>query len=148
VQTVSAYDKIVSDWISEVVVALAMFAILVLAILKISNKRKLPWTALLLIASSLLVPLTSIFHPVYTLRIANWPFFSLFFGYVSVALFSFLRTGGRNQPSQIRCVPRPVSDPWNVLLGYFQLNARGASGIVHGDSANSCAGFAAFPSLL
>lgn len=70
-------------------------AILVLAILKISNKRTLPWTALLLIASSLLVTLTSIFHPVYTLRIANWLLLSLFFGYVSVALFSFLRTGGR-----------------------------------------------------
>ena len=103
--------------------------------LKISNKRKLPWTALLLIAPSLLVTLTSIFHPVYTLRIANWLLLSLFFGYVSVALFSFLRTGGRNQPSRIRCVPRPVSDPWNVLLRCLQLNARGASGIVYGDSA-------------
>jgi len=78
------------DWTSEVVVALAMFAILVLAILKVSNKRRLPWTALLLAASSLLVTLSSIFHPVYALRLANWLLLSLFFGYVSVALFSYL----------------------------------------------------------
>jgi hypothetical protein len=92
------------DWTSEVVVALAMFAILVLAILKVSNKRR-PWTALLLAASSLLVTLISIFNPTYTLRIANWLLLSLFFGYVSVALFSYLeRAGAINRAKLDACL--------------------------------------------
>jgi len=82
------------DWISEVGVALAMFTILVLAILKISDKRTLPWPALLLTTSSLVVTLTSIFCPIHTVRIANWLFLSIFFCYVSVALFSFLERAG------------------------------------------------------
>jgi hypothetical protein len=82
------------DWISEVVVALAMFAVLVVAVLKVSDKRTLPWPALLLTASCLVVTLTSIFRPTHTLRTANWLLLSIFFGYVSVALFSFLERAG------------------------------------------------------
>ena len=33
------------DWISEIVLALAMFAVLVIAILEVSDKRTLPWPA-------------------------------------------------------------------------------------------------------
>ena len=43
------------DWISEVVLALAVYAILVIAILKISVERTVPWPALLLTVSSLVV---------------------------------------------------------------------------------------------
>jgi hypothetical protein len=82
------------DWISEVIVVLSMYAILVIAILKISEKRDMPWPVLLLTASSLLVTLVCVFHPVHILRIANWLLLSAFFGYVSVALFSFLERSG------------------------------------------------------
>jgi hypothetical protein len=82
------------DWISEVVLVLSMYAILIVAILKVSEKRAMPWPVLLLTASSLLVTLVTIFHPVHTLQIANWLFLSVFFGYVSVALFSFLERSG------------------------------------------------------
>ena len=82
------------DWISEVIVVLSMYAILIIAILKISEKRDMPWPALLLTAASLLVTLVCVFHPVHTLRIANWLLLSAFFGYVSVALFSFLERAG------------------------------------------------------
>jgi len=82
------------DRISEVVVALATFTILVIAILKTSDRRTLPWPALLLTASCLAVTLTSIFRPMHSLRVANWLLLSIFFGYVSVALFSFLERSG------------------------------------------------------
>jgi voltage-gated potassium channel len=82
------------DWVSEVFVALSMYAVLIIAILKISEKRSMPWPALLLTASSLLVTLVCVFRPVHILQIANWMFLSTFFGYVSVALFAFLERSG------------------------------------------------------
>ncbi len=82
------------DWISEVVLVLSTYTVLIVAILKASNKRTLPWPALLLASSSLLVMLFCVFHPVHRLRIANWLFLSVFFGYVSVALFAFLERSG------------------------------------------------------
>jgi voltage-gated potassium channel len=83
-----------NNWISQVVMFLSMYAILIVAILKLSEKRAMPWPALLLTASSVLVTFVTIFHPVHTLRIANWLLLSAFFGYVSVALFSFLERPG------------------------------------------------------
>src|SRR6266478_3545280 len=82
------------NWVSEVVLFLSMYATLIVAILKLSEKRAIPWPALLLTASSLLVSLVTIFHPVHALRIATWLLLSAFFGYVSVALFSFLQRSG------------------------------------------------------
>lgn len=82
------------DLISEVVLVLSMYAILIIAILKVSEKRAMPWPALLLASSSLLVNLVCVFHPVHPLRIANWLLLSVFFAYVSVALFSFLERSG------------------------------------------------------
>lgn len=82
------------DWISEVVVALATFAVLVMATLKMSHKRALPWPALLLTAASLGITLTCIFRPMHSLLTANWLFLSIFFGYISVAHFSFLERSG------------------------------------------------------
>jgi voltage-gated potassium channel len=82
------------DWISEVVLALAAYATLVIAILKISVKRTLPWPALLVTVSSLGVTIISIFRPMRTLQIANWLMLSIFFGYVSLAFFSFLEKAG------------------------------------------------------
>lgn len=82
------------DWISEVAVALAMFAVLVIATLKMSHKRTLPWPALLMTASSLVTTITCIFRPMHGLLTANWLFLSIFFGYVSVAHFSFLERAG------------------------------------------------------
>jgi Ion channel len=82
------------DWISEVAVALAMFAVLVIATVKMSHKRTLPWPALLLTISSLVITLTCISRPMHSLLTANWLFLSLFFGYISVAHFSFLERAG------------------------------------------------------
>ncbi|HMD42430.1 MAG TPA: ion channel [Candidatus Acidoferrum sp.] len=82
------------DLISEVVLVLSMYAILIIAILKASEKRAMPWPALLLASSSLLVTLVCVFHPAHRLRIANWLLLSAFFGYVSVTLFSFLERSG------------------------------------------------------
>ena len=82
------------DRVSEVFVALSMYAVLIIAILKISEKRSMPWSAFLLTASSLLVTLICVFRPVHILQIANWIFLSTFFGYVSVALFAFLERPG------------------------------------------------------
>ena len=82
------------DWISEIILALSMFTVLVIAILEISDKRTLPWPALLLAVASLLVTLACVFRPVHTLRTASWLLLTIFFGYVSVALFSFLERAG------------------------------------------------------
>jgi voltage-gated potassium channel Kch len=92
-------------WISEVVLALATYAVLVVGILKISDKRTLPWPALLLTASSLVVTLASIYRPIHTLRTASWLLLCLFFAYVSVALFSFLeREGAVNRAKLDACL--------------------------------------------
>jgi energy-coupling factor transporter transmembrane protein EcfT len=77
------------DWVSEVFVALSTYAVLIIAILKISEKRSMPWPSLLLTASSLLVTLACAIRPVHILWIVNRMFLSTFFGYVSVALFAF-----------------------------------------------------------
>ena len=82
------------DWIGDVVRVLSMYAILTIAILKISEERDMPRFPLLLTASSLLLTLVSVFYPVHALRIATWLLLSAFFGYVSVALFSFLQRSG------------------------------------------------------
>jgi len=78
------------DWASEAFLVFAMYAVLVIAILKVSDRRALPWPALLLTASSLAVTLICVFRPIHILRTASWLSLSIFFGYVSVALFSFL----------------------------------------------------------
>lgn len=78
------------DWISEVVLGLSMYAILIVTILKTSEKARLPWPALLLVSSSLLTTLVCVFYPIHTLRITSWLLLSVFFGYASVDLFSFL----------------------------------------------------------
>ena len=77
--------------ISQVFMFLSMYATLVIAILKLSQKRAMRWPALLLTASSMLVSFVTIFRPAHTLRIANWLLLSAFLGYISVALFSFLQ---------------------------------------------------------
>ena len=77
--------------ISQVFMFLSMYATLIIAILKLSQKRAMRWPALLLTASSMLVTFVTIFRPVHTLRIANWLLLSAFLGYISVALFSFLQ---------------------------------------------------------
>ena len=82
------------NWISEVVLALSVYTILIVAILKVSEKRGLPWPALLLTTSSLLLTLVCVFRPVHTLQIANWLLLSGFFGYTSVAFFRFLEKSG------------------------------------------------------
>lgn len=82
------------DRISEVVLALSTYAVLTVAILKTSKERGVPWPALLLTASSLLVTLVCVFRPVHPLRITNWLLLSAFFGYVSVSLFAFLERSG------------------------------------------------------
>src|SRR5208283_1215113 len=56
-------------------------------------------------------------------------------------------TVGPGQQSQIRCVPRALSDSGNVLLRDLQLDARDSSRIVYRGGPNSHPGFAAFPSL-
>jgi voltage-gated potassium channel len=82
------------DWISEVVLVLSMYTVLTIAILKTSNKGTLSWPALPLVASCLLVTLICVFRPVHTLLTASWLLLSIFFGYVSVDLFSFLERSG------------------------------------------------------
>lgn len=82
------------DWISELVLLLALYAVLVVALLKIYATRILPGPALLLTISSFLVALTCVFRPTHTMRTANWLLLCIFFGYVSVALFSFLERSG------------------------------------------------------
>jgi len=82
------------DWISEVAVALAMFAVLVFATLKMSHKRTLPWPALVLTAASLVITIICIFRPIHSLLTANWLFLSTFLGYISVVHFSFLERAG------------------------------------------------------
>lgn len=102
------------NWISQVFMFLSMYATLIVAILKLSQKRAMPWPALLLTASSMLVTFVTIFRPVHTLRIANWLLLSAFFGYISVALFSFLQ-----QSSAIIRAKLLASLSLYLILGMF-----------------------------
>lgn len=93
------------DWISEVVLVLSMYAILIVTILKTSEKGRMPWPALLLASSSLLATLVCVFYPIHTLRITSWLLLSVFFGYASVDLFSFLeRSGAIIRAKLLACV--------------------------------------------
>jgi hypothetical protein len=100
--------------ISQVFMFLSMYATLIVAILKLSEKRAMRWPALLLTASSLLVSLVTIFRPVHTLRTANWLLLSAFLGYISVALFSFLQ-----QSSAIIRAKLLASLSLYLILGMF-----------------------------
>jgi hypothetical protein len=102
------------NWISQVFMFLSMYATLIVAILKLSEKRAMRWPALLLTASSLLVSLVTIFRPVHTLRTANWLLLSAFLGYISVALFSFLQ-----QSSAIIRAKLLASLSLYLILGMF-----------------------------
>jgi len=93
------------DWISESLLVISMYAVLIVTLLKVSDKPRLPWGALLLAGSSLLVTLVCVAHPIYPLRIANWALLTLFFGYASVTLFSFLeRSGTINRAKLVACL--------------------------------------------
>lgn len=100
--------------ISQVFMFLSMYATLIVAILKLSQKRAMRWPALLLTASSMLVTFVTIFRPVRTLRIANWLLLSAFLGYISVALFSFLQ-----QSSAIIRAKLLASLSLYLILGLF-----------------------------
>lgn len=82
------------DWISESLLVISMYAILIVTILKVSEKPGVPRGALLLACLSMAVTLICVRYPVHSLKIANWLLLSVFFGYASVALFSFLERGG------------------------------------------------------
>jgi voltage-gated potassium channel len=82
------------DWISELVLVLALYGVMVVAMLKIYAARILPWPALILTISSFLVALTCVFRPTHTLMTITWLLLSIFFGYVTIAFFSFLERAG------------------------------------------------------
>jgi hypothetical protein len=82
------------DRAGELALALAMYVILVAATLGSSTKRVWRWPAILLVACSMVVTLVSVFNPAHTLRIANWLLLAVFFGFVSVGLFSYLGRSG------------------------------------------------------
>jgi Ion channel len=81
-------------WISEVVLVLSTYAILIVTILKTSQRGRMPWPALLLVSSSPLATLVCVLHPIHALRVTNWLLLSAFFGYASVTLFTFLERSG------------------------------------------------------
>jgi Ion channel len=82
------------DRISETVLVLSMYAVLIVVVLKASGKRNMPWPALLLTTTSLLFALVCVFYPIHIMLIASWLLASTFFGYASVTLFSFLERSG------------------------------------------------------
>jgi hypothetical protein len=82
------------DWISELVLVFALYAVVVIAMLKIFATRILPWQALVLTISSFVVELICVFRPTHSMMTANWLLLSIFFGYVAVAFFSFLERAG------------------------------------------------------
>jgi hypothetical protein len=74
--------------------ALSMYVALVAATLELSQKRSLRLPATFLAGISMLLMLAHFFHPVYIIMVANWFFLAVFFGFVSVALFSYLGLPG------------------------------------------------------
>ena len=74
--------------------ALSLYITLVAATLELSQKRDLRLPATLLAGISMSLMLVHFFHPAYMIRVANWFFLAVFFGFVSVALFSYLGLPG------------------------------------------------------
>ncbi len=76
------------------VLVLSMYVALVAATLELSQKRNLRLPATLLAGISMLIMLIHFFRPVHMILVANWLFLSVFLGFVSIALFSYLGLPG------------------------------------------------------
>jgi hypothetical protein len=136
------------DRISEAILVLSMYAILIVVVLKASGKRNMPWPALLLTATSLLIALACVFYPIQILRIASRLLVSAFFGYASVTLFSFLERSGAIIRAKLVACTGPLPDIGDVLLRCLQPDARDSSRVVCGGGTTCHRGFAPCSAVL
>jgi Ion channel len=76
------------------ILALSLYLTLAAGTLALSQERNLRLMATLLAGISMLVMLIHFCRPVHMISVANWLFLSVFLGFVSVALFSYLGLSG------------------------------------------------------
>jgi hypothetical protein len=105
---------VTKDRAGEITLMLAMYVILVAAILGTSTRKILQWLAILLGACSVVVMNVSIFSPARGVRVTNWLLLAGFFGLVSVSLFSYL-----GRPGSITSGRLYASVSLYLLLGTF-----------------------------
>jgi len=82
------------DLLGEFILAASMYVTLVAASLKLSEKQSARWPVILLAGSSMVVTVGAVVLRFHSLWIANWLLLALFFGFVSVTLFSYLGRPG------------------------------------------------------
>jgi hypothetical protein len=82
------------DQMGEAVLLFSMYATLISATRALSERTRVRWPATLLAVSSMLAMTVAHFFPNRPLWIVNWAILAVFFGFISVGLFSYLGRPG------------------------------------------------------
>ena len=82
------------DQMGEAVLLFSMYATLISATRALSERTRVRWPATLLAVSSMLAMTVAHFFPYRPLWIVNWAILAVFFGFISVGLFSYLGRPG------------------------------------------------------
>ena len=80
--------------IGEAILSLSMYLTLVAGTLELSQKKSLRLPAVLLSSCSMVILLLYFFRPTHATMVASWLFLGVFFGFISIALFSYLGRPG------------------------------------------------------
>jgi hypothetical protein len=102
------------DLAGELLLVVSMYTTLGAAVLKLSEKKAVRRPAILLAGTSMLVMVAAAFYRTHLLWAADWLLLALFFGFVSVALFSYLGRPGAITSGQLL-----ASVSLYLLLGMF-----------------------------
>jgi hypothetical protein len=102
------------DRMAEGVLMVSLYATLLAATLDLSTTKALLLPAILLAVVAMSVTLAALFHPAPLLIIAVWALLALFFGFVSVGLFTYL-----GQPGAVTAGRLYTSVSLYLLLGFL-----------------------------
>jgi hypothetical protein len=100
--------------LGEGILLLSMYVTLVAGTLQLSQEKAWRWPGLLLAACSMLTMLIHFLRPGHSILVAGWVFLAVFFGFISVALFSYL-----GRPGSITSGRLYASVSLYVILGIF-----------------------------
>ena len=78
----------------EFFLLIALFGTLTIAVLELHGKRSLRWLAIIIATPIVLIELVGVFYPFHSLLILDYALLTAFFGFSSIALFTYLGKPG------------------------------------------------------
>jgi hypothetical protein len=114
----------------KVVLLVAVYVILIFAILELHDKGTLRWLAIGVAIPVVFIELASLLRPSHSLLIVGFALFAVFFGFVGAGLFTYLGNPGANHQWADLRVGEPLSDLGDVLVRRVQRDGSDSSRLV------------------